>query len=166
MNESKMDNLLKRLKRLEQDNRSLKILLGSLVVIVLSVVLLMGTTQSKQSEIIEVIRARQFTVEDKHGTARAGMGILPDGTAVIGLIDNDGTLRTGLRLSANGATGVSVHTGEGKAASLIAEPDNGKVHLALTDKNLNVRASLAIETDGSPSLILRDEYGNVTLSLP
>ncbi|MCH7570732.1 MAG: hypothetical protein IH919_09235 [Deltaproteobacteria bacterium] len=62
MNESKMDNLLKRLKRLEQDNRSLKIL-GSLVVIVLSVVLLMGATQSKQSEIIEVIRARQFTLE-------------------------------------------------------------------------------------------------------
>lgn len=94
------------------------------------------------------------------------MVILSDGTVVIGLIDNDGTLRTGLRLSANGATGLSVHTGEGKAASLIAEPDNGKVHLALTDKNLNVRASLAIETDGSPSLILRDENGNVTLRLP
>ncbi|MCZ6906312.1 MAG: hypothetical protein O7G28_03390, partial [Deltaproteobacteria bacterium] len=93
-------------------------------------------------------------------------GILPDGTVAIGLIDNDGTLRTGLRLSANGATGLSVHTGEGKAASLIAEPDNGKVHLDLTDKNLNVRASLPIETDGSPSLILRDENENVTLSLP
>ena len=119
MNESKMDNLLKRLKRLEQDNRSLKIL-GSLVVIVLSVVLLMGATQSKQSEIIELIRARQFTLVDKDGTASSGMGILPDGTAVIPLIDNDGTLRTGLRLSANGATGLSVHTGEGKAASLIA----------------------------------------------
>lgn len=165
MNESKMDNLLKRLQRLEQDNRSLKIL-GSLVVIVLSMVLLMGATQSKQSEIIDVIRARQFTLVDKDGTARAGMGILPDGTVVIGLIDKNGTLRTGLRLSANGATGLSVHTGEGKAASLIAEPDNGKVHLDLTDKNLNVRASLAIEADGSPSLILRDENGNVTLSLP
>ena len=55
--------------------------------------------------------------------------ILPDGTIVVGLIDNDGTLRTSLRLSANGATGLSVHTGEGKAASLISEPDNGKVHL-------------------------------------
>ncbi len=94
------------------------------------------------------------------------MGILSDGTVVIGLIDNDGTLRTGLRLSANGATGLSVHTGEGKAASLIAEPDNGKLELDRTDKNLNVRASLAIEVDGSPSLILRDESRNATLSLP
>ncbi len=165
MNESKMDNLLKRLQRLEHDNRSLKIL-GSLVVIVLSVVLLMGATQRNKSEIIEVIRARQLTLVDKDGTARAGMGILPDGTVVIGLIDNDGTLRTGLRLSVNGATGLSVHTGEGKAASLIAEPGNGRVHLDLTDKNLNVRASMAIEADGSPSLILRDENGNVILSLP
>lgn len=62
MNESKMDNLLKRLQRLEHDNRSLKIL-GSLVVIVLSVVLLMGATQRNKSEIIEVIRARQLTLE-------------------------------------------------------------------------------------------------------
>jgi len=74
-------------------------------VIVLSVVLLMGTAQSKQSEIMEVIRARQFTMVDKDGTARAGMGILPDGTVVIGLIDKKGTLCTGLRLSVNGATG-------------------------------------------------------------
>ncbi len=123
MDESKMDNLLKRLQCMEQDNRSLK-MLGSLVVIVLSVVLLMGATQRKQSEIIEVIRARQFTLVDKGGTARAGMGILPDGTVVIGLIDKKGTLRTGLRLSVNGATGLSVHTGEGKAASLVAEPNN------------------------------------------
>ncbi len=64
--------------------------------IVLSVVLLMGTAQSKQSEIIEVVRARQFTLVDKDGTSRAGMGNLPDGTAVIGLIDNKGTLRTSL----------------------------------------------------------------------
>lgn len=103
MNESKMDNLLKRLQRLEQDNRSLKIL-GSLVVIVLSVVLLMGATQSKQFEIIEVIQARQFTLVDKDGTARTGMGILSDGTVVIGLIDKDWTQRTGLRLSTNGTT--------------------------------------------------------------
>jgi len=98
MSESKMDNLLMRLRHLEKDNRSLKIP-ENLVVIVLSVVLLMGTAPSKQSEIKEVIRARQFTLVDKDGTARAGMGILPDGTVVIGLSDKKGTLRTALRLS-------------------------------------------------------------------
>ncbi len=94
------------------------------------------------------------------------MGNLPDGTVVIGLSDKKGTLRTSLRLSANGATGLSIHTGAGKADSLIAEPDNGKVELNRTDKHLKVRASLAIEADGSPSLILRDENRNATLSLP
>ncbi len=165
MNQPEMEYWVMRLDRLEQENRLLKIL-GSLVVLVLSVFLLTGATNIDPSKIIEVIRARQITLVDKDGTARAGMGILPDGTVTIGLLDKNGTLRTGLRLSDKGSTGLTIHVREGKAASLVAEPSNGMVRLALTDENLNVRASLTVAADGSPSLVLRDENGNATFSMP
>ena len=102
MNQPEMEYWVMRLDRLEQENRLLKIL-GSLVVLVLSVFLLTGATNIDPSKIIEVIRARQITLVDKDGTARAGMGILPDGTVTIGLLDKNGTLRTGLRLSDKGS---------------------------------------------------------------
>ncbi|MFQ5917561.1 MAG: hypothetical protein ACE5I0_07105 [Candidatus Binatia bacterium] len=61
---------------------------------------------------------------------------------------------------------MSVHVSEGKAATLVADPANGMVRLALTDENLNVRASLTVAADGSPSLTLRDENGNAFVSMP
>ncbi|MFQ5917560.1 MAG: hypothetical protein ACE5I0_07100 [Candidatus Binatia bacterium] len=89
MNQPEIEILVMRLDRLEQENRRLKIL-GSLVIFLLSVVLLTGATQSDPSKIIDLIWARQFTLVDKDGTARAGMGILPDGTVTIGLLDKKG----------------------------------------------------------------------------
>jgi 2-polyprenyl-6-methoxyphenol hydroxylase-like FAD-dependent oxidoreductase len=165
MNQPEMEYWIIRLDRLEQENRRLKIL-GSIVVFVLSVVLLTGATQIDPSKIIEVIRARQITLVDKDGTARAGMGILPDGTVTIGILDTQGTLRTGLRLSDKGSTGLTVHVREGKAVSLVAEPANGMVRLALTDENLNVRAALTVAADGSPSFVLRDKEGNAIVKIP
>ena len=68
MNEPTMNNMVQRLDRLERENRRLK-LLGSLVLIGIATLLLMG--QAKPNRVAKVIEAEKFILRDSSGSERA-----------------------------------------------------------------------------------------------
>jgi len=95
MNEPTMDKLVQRLDLMEHQNRHLK-RIGSLVLVVIAAVVLMG--QAKSSKVAKVIEAEKFVVRDMSGKVRAALQISAEGGPSLDLYDKNGKNRASLAI--------------------------------------------------------------------
>lgn len=93
MNEPTTDNLVKRIERLERENRWLK-RLQTVVIVGITAVMMMG--QATPSEVAKVIEADRFVLRDASGKVRAMLGVEEGDTTSLQFYDKNGDNGVGL----------------------------------------------------------------------
>ncbi|MBI4642119.1 MAG: hypothetical protein HY731_15635 [Candidatus Tectomicrobia bacterium] len=167
MNQPTMDinTLGRRLDRLERENRWWRIF-GSVSVVVLGLLLLMGATRSQKGDIPDEIQAKRFVVMDQAGKLRAKLASGVDGTTSLVFFDQDERLRATLAVGANGTTGMGFVDQSGKRRVTLAVAGDGTIGLGFSDQAEKPRAIVAVKSNGTPTLVLHDQFGKVIWSAP
>ncbi len=136
-----MDNLLRRLDRLEHQNRRLK-RIGALVVVGVTALVLMG--QAKTSKVAKVIEAEKFILRDTNGEVRVALVTLDDGNSALVLFDKGGRMRVRLDTASFGGVGLNLFDKDGK----------GRAALSLTPIGMPILSLAKRIPERSPRLIL------------
>ena len=103
---------------------------------------------------VDVVRARQFNVEDRYGTLRASLGVEGSNVGLV-LADASEMVRATLALEGNGSVILGLfNAAEQPQAVLIARPDGST--LGLADATGEMRISLEVADDGTTGLTLMD----------
>ncbi len=161
--------ILKRMERLERENRTIK---GAALLLMLTAgaILLMG--QAPRSRKIE---ASEFVLLDSAGKSRGELAMAPDGTPQLVLYDAKGKSRASLGVSDSDGpslllTDVNARMGDGvmltqdgltlfhkqKQRATLALFEDGTPGLSLRDGEEKLRASLLLRDDGTPHMSLMD----------
>lgn len=168
------DTLVRRLDRLERQNRRL----GSLVLALCALVGVGSLVGFAQQD--EVVWGRQFILVDTEGNKRAELGTDSDGASILSFFDAAGRLRTELgstragtgllRIrSRGGTTRFSVQlTRQGALASFFAANgtriagfganEDGHPHVVLNDAESG-EPRLSLVLDEEPKVVLLDDEG-------
>ena len=123
--------------------------------VTLAVVLLAFPPSSRadmpQQPSAPVVRAQRFEVADASGTVLATLGVEPERSTGLFILDSSGQQRAGIAVGVDGVSFVQVFTPQGApqfgGAILQARPD-GSVSLAAVDQ-MQARAQLTLAGDGS-----------------
>jgi hypothetical protein len=153
--QTELQNLVRRLDRVERQNRTLKRAWTVTMLIVVALVL-MG--QSLPNKVPDVIVARKFALVDAKGNGRALLGFAPDNSPVLLLNRPDGSL--GATLEVGGPQGqpvLSLYDKNGKPRSVLGVDTDGSPGLSFSDKDGKPRLGLAVSSERSGGLVL---YGN------
>jgi hypothetical protein len=111
MKEPVGDQVMKRLERLEKENRWIKCI-GAATLFGAVALLIMG--QSKPDNIAKVVDAERFVVRDSSGAVRAVLGVNPDGNMGLEVRDKNGKAGVALGMGANGNPALRLDGKEGK----------------------------------------------------
>ncbi len=151
MTEPTMESVLRRLNRMERENRRWKWLVCTTLVMIAAAVVLSQVFPRT------VLEARKFVLRDADGKSRAELGLMTDGTSV--LVLNDENEKPGVALSVlpDGPRTLSLLDTDGKTRSVLTARADGDSGLRLFDKNRTHRASLDVNADGKPILRLSPE---------
>jgi hypothetical protein len=139
MNQPTLEDLAKRVKRLERQNRILK---SAGLVALLGIVAAVLLGQTKSNQVAKVVEAEKFVVMDQHGTVRAMLSADSSG-AQLRLFDEDDQVRITLATcrdrtnlsfyNENGSVGVDLYTstffqGSGLNLNYIGEDYEGELY--------------------------------------
>lgn len=153
MSEPTMDVLVRRLDRVERENRRWQ-WIATITIAVIGAVLLVG--QAPPRKIAKVLEAERFVLRDADGTSRAELGML-EGASILLLNDEDGMPGVALSVVPNGPRKVSLLDKNGKTRSVLTARADGDSGLRLFDKNRAHRASLDVMADGRAILRLANQ---------
>ncbi len=179
MVEPTMEALVKRLNRLERENRRLK-RAGVIALAVMTAVVLMG--KATAGKVAKVIEAEGFVLRDARGTVRARLETLSFGKVQLVLFDKDEKPQSILGVGSDGP-GLILGGKEGTTflsnTLLLFSGKDFKVRLGMTlfppqepglilaGSNGKHRAKLILGDDGAPALRFLDPDGkNVIWSAP
>ena len=155
-------SLLQRVDRLERENRRLKAV-GLTVLVLIIAVMLMGQTFDEVMA-AHVMMAREFILMDEHGNTRASFGLTETGHAGLWFYDDDQTARLALGFDWAGPRLSFVDT-EGETRAALGLGD-GKPTLDMYDADGEIRIGLRLHAGGDPHLGMTDDEGNVIFSAP
>jgi len=138
-------------------------------------VMLMG--QALPSKVAKLVEAERFLVRDTAGKPRATLGLLPDGSPSLNLIDKDGNIRMAVGMKPGGSPSLNLYDKTQTNRAVLATLPDGSPALVLFDKAGETRALLGsnfpmrmhpeeIETRPASSLVLFDKDGKVTWKAP
>ena len=133
MSTQQMEVIVQRLDRLERKNHLLKKAGVAALSTIVAVVLM---AQALPSRVAKLVEAERFLVRDTAGKPRATLGLLPDGSPSLNLIDEDGNIRMAVGMKPEGSPSLNLY-----------------------DKTQTNRAVLATLPDGSPALVLFNKAG-------
>jgi len=124
MDSTTLDRLTQRLDRVERENRRLK-RIGGVALIGLAAVALMG--QAMPGKVAKVVEAERFIVRDLSGGARANLGLDPEGTIRLVLLDKRGTPVLTLAGMSSGSSALALGSKDGVLlyADPVARPGSG-----------------------------------------
>ena len=158
------DVVLERVRRLERGNRSLRLWVAVLVVLV---ALLMGGGAFLAYEMVtgaptiasRRVTSREFVLADASGRARGSWGVEPDGAVRLVLQDraNQPRLRFTV-LGENGAPGLSLLDERGVTHVVLGILPDGTTSLVLADATGHSRAVLGVADDAA-HLVFADRFG-------
>lgn len=157
MNEVNTTALSERVKRLERQNKLIK-LTGIAVILGMAFMLLVGAKEKVPKEIV----AESFRVVDTQGRIRAVLFVDQEGPA-LGLLDERGKLRATIAIDQEGPL-LGLYDKREKTRAELAILQIGP-RLSLSDENGKIRAGLAVIPEG-PALALSDKYGKTKVITP
>lgn len=140
MNEPVIEQMLRRLERLEKENRRIKrigasALFGAIILVVMG--------QAGPSNVAKVIEAERFVVRDTSGSVSAVLGINPDRNMGLEIRDK------------NGKAGVALGMGSNGNPALRLDGPDGKTGIAL-----------GVRSDNSPAMELYNKEGKTVWAAP
>lgn len=139
MNEPTINDLIRRLNKVESQNRRYRYFAVCVLVAGMSL-FVMG--QGETRDVKKVVEAEKFILRDAQGKIRAGLALNPDGALRLLLADKAGKPRADLSVL-----------------------DDGRAGLSLIDKNGVIRAGLTLLPTGAPDFGLADAKGNVRVGI-
>lgn len=174
MNIQQLEALAGRLDRLERENRLLK-RAGLAAIGLIAAVVLMG--QAQPSHVAKMVEAERFLVRDATGKPRATLGLLPDGSPSLNLIDKDGNIRMAVGMKPEGSPSINLYDKTQTNRAVLATLPDGSPALVLFNKAGETQALLGssfpmrihpedIETRPASSLVLFDKDGKVIWKAP
>lgn len=174
MTEHKTETLMQRVDRLERQNRLFK-RIGGFALGAIAAVVLMG--QALPSKVAKLVEAEKFLVRDTAGRPRATLGLLPDGSPSLNLIDQDGNIRMAVGMKSEGSPSLNLYDKTQTNRAVLATLPDGSPALVLFSKSGETRALLGsnfpirmdheeIETRPPSSLLLFDTTGKVIWRAP
>jgi hypothetical protein len=158
MHDAQTELILVRLARLERENRRWKAL-GSLAVLLIGILLLVGAGKTEEPKVAAELRARQFVLVDERGAVLARLGTLPHGAVGLGLYEAGQKSRVLLGLDPDGASSLSLIGRNGQGSLVLKAHGEGSASLRLFDQRWKARVALGTWPDGSPFLQLSDREG-------
>ena len=187
MPEARMEDLERRLSRVERENRRLR-RTGAAALMVTASLVLMGQARrgARERDGAEVVEASRFVVKDAAGNLRAvlgpdqtGMGtglaimgkgrvylgVGPEGNLGLRLIDETGRPRCLLNSQPDGHTALEIRDQAEKARIVVSLRADGTPAVRLADQDGKERASLVLLADGGAGLVLTDAAGKVHAAL-
>lgn len=153
-----LEAVVKRLEKVESQNRRLK-WAGGLVLVVLCAVVLMGQASPKK----RIVEAEQFILRDVDGNMRAFLSLVEDSPSLV-LHDKHGNPVVLLGVFQDGSPSLAFFDKQHNPCAVLSVSD-GSPSLTLRDKDGKIRAKLSLFDDGSPSLALRDKDGKTRAEL-
>ena len=141
-------NLAFTVARLEKQLRVLRLALGAMVLAVGGMALTAWTMPQEQ-----IVTAEKFMVLDADGIPRGMFGLLADGASV-GMMFTDlgGTARMEVGVDPNGSPRVAVMDDQQRLRAEIGMSDDGSARIVLADPSEIARASLSVNNEGAAQL--------------
>jgi len=151
--------VIERLHKLEGENRRLK-LIGSIALLFISVVFLMGQTLSKP----KIVAAEAFLLIDKNNKSRGAFSIAPDGSASLVLSGNSKKHnRIDMKVWPEGVSAITISDTKGNRGIALAIVDDSPM-LDINNKagksGISLRGRTVKGSDDSPGIIISDVAGN------
>ena len=156
--ESGIDSICRRLKRLERSNRRWKLLAASALAL-LGLALLLGAKGVTRQPVADELRARAFLLVDEEGETLARLGRLPHGVLGLGFYDDGRRSRILLSVNEDGTSSLNLFSKGGRSGALLSASRTGGASLRLLDGNWKNRATVATWPNGSPFLRFADHNG-------
>lgn len=155
------DELEARVKKLERENRRVKV--GALLALVLvGGVVCSGQTQTSEDKVLDTIKTRKLIVVDEAGKPRAALGIT-GGDPGLFLYSEAEEVKVALALSSSTGPGLHLFGQTQKGNAVLAATPMGPA-LGLYDDAGTIRAGLSI-TSAGPGVQLYDEAGRGRVAL-
>ncbi|MGH9357712.1 MAG: hypothetical protein ACRD1O_00885 [Terriglobia bacterium] len=158
--------LVKRLEKLERDNRRLK--RSALAALMLAAVLLAGYAASCSRNqrasgarnAPEKITAHEIDLTDSSGKVRVKMYADEKGATGIVLSDAKGKKRAAVAVDSSGGTaGIALTDAQGEPREMMGVDSSGAPGIWLDDAQGIPRASMAVSSSGNPTIELTDAQG-------
>ncbi len=153
MNQPTMEILVRRLDRLERQNRRWQWLVSVTVAVIGLQLIIMQVMSTRVGKVLE---AEMFVLRDTDGKGRAALGLVDDTTFLL-LNDKDGKPGVALSVLPDGPRMVSLLDKDGRTRSVLTAQTDGDSGLRLFDKDRLHRASLDVMADGRPILRLTEK---------
>ena len=149
-------NITVTVARLEKQLRVLRLAFGAMVLAVGGMALTAWTLPQE-----ETITAKNFMVLDADGIPRGMFGVLADGASV-GMMFTDlgGTARVEVGVDPNGSPRVAMMDDQQRLRAEIGMTDDGSARLVLADPSEVARASLSVTNDGAAQLAFISSDGS------
>jgi len=170
MDQPSFEAVVKRLERVERENRRWRVA-GLFVMVALASVLVMGQARPPTT-----VEAREFIVRTTEGNRVMRLSAGPGGQPSLAFFDQQGEARILMYLYDRGTPGFSLLAAPPSKATLhLAAYGDGTPRIDWTDDNGSVRAKMGLSSRGltnvdqSPYIVFLDqngENGNVTWGAP
>lgn len=161
MKESSIEAMVRRLERVERENRRLKGV-GAVAILGLAAGVLMGPATAGTDA--RVVEAEQFVLRDGEGKARAWLNV-SEGSVNLALADKDEKSRALMYVLDDGTAGFALRDKESTRRAGLYVLADGSPALSLAGKEGRMRAKLAVLPSGSHGLILATKDGRTPLEL-
>ncbi len=143
--------IVKRLDRLERQNRRMK-QAGILLLVIVSAVLLIDLAAPKS----RIVEAEKFVLRDSAGKPRGGLTVTEEGSA-LELYDTNQKLRVALGIP-SGMPNLTLNDANETGRVMLAIAPSGS-GLVLADRSGSFMAQLDVAEDGGTRLLLQDSQG-------
>ena len=159
MDELTLESLVRRLSRLERENRWLK-RIGALFVAGVAAGALMGQMQPPAA----TVESQRFVVKDAAGQPRVVLGATVDGS-IFEMYDKDGERRAAMGIATDGSATLSLGTKGDKGGVWISARPYGWSNLQVFDRAGTPRLATGVTPDGATVLIVNDSSGTARAGL-
>lgn len=152
--------IMKRLERVEHDNRRLKGFALAALVLTAALSAIYATQPPAQT-----ITAHEFDVVDGSGRVRVRMTVLPSGEPKILLYDPQGKARVGMGVNASGGAVIGFADAQGNTRVGMGVLQSGMPDIRLYDSQGKPRMEMEVVASDVPSITLLDGQGNICVEM-
>jgi hypothetical protein len=165
MHDTSDDSLIERLTCLERTCHRWQ-LMGSLAMVLLALVALLGAVERRDGEALEEVRARVFVLVDREGRPRMDVRVAQNDTTYLVLLDREGLPRMSLNILSRGGADLVIRDQLGLPRAALGVVPDGRPLLSLYDGAGKTRVSLGLFPDGQARLVLYDQGGQQRWATP
>lgn len=160
MHDTAQGGIIERLTRLERAHRRWHVT-GSLAMILVIGVALMGATGRQEGEEAADVRARAFVLVDREGRPRMDLRVARNESAHLVLMDREGLPRISLNVLTQGGADLVLRDQLGQPRAALSVLPDGRPGLSLYDALGTTRVAVGMLPDDQPRVILYDQRGQV-----